>query len=296
MIGLPSNVPTEKHTLFLKRYTRITHNTEHLFLFAADQKMEHLNDDFFGPNIPEEVNHPEHIFSIAQQAPIGAFATHLGLITRYAQQYRDISYIVKLNGKTHLSKTEPYSKQLWSIQDVLDLEKNIPHICGVGYTIYLGSHYEKEMLTEAAQIIQQAHQHGLIAILWIYPRGKDVANERSPELIAGAAGVAASLGADFVKVHQPEQPQDLYQAVQAAGTTKVIVSGGTLQDPQNFLELTYRNLIEGKVAGMAVGRNIFQHSLSQALALTHALAALIYNKKNSKEAYTLYKEMFNITL
>jgi DhnA family fructose-bisphosphate aldolase class Ia len=63
-------------------------------------------------------------------------------------------------------------------------------ILGLGYTIYLGSENEGEMLAQAAQLVFQAHQAGLVTVLWIYPRGKAVKDEKDPHLIAGAAGNA----------------------------------------------------------------------------------------------------------
>jgi fructose-bisphosphate aldolase/6-deoxy-5-ketofructose 1-phosphate synthase len=58
---------------------------ERFFLFAGDQKVEHLNKDFFGEGIPESSCDPEHMFKIASQSPISAFATQLGLISLYGQ-------------------------------------------------------------------------------------------------------------------------------------------------------------------------------------------------------------------
>jgi DhnA family fructose-bisphosphate aldolase class Ia len=40
----------------------------------------------------------------------------------------------------------------------------------------------------------------LITVLWVYPSGKAVADEKDPHLIAGAPGVAACFGSNFVKV------------------------------------------------------------------------------------------------
>jgi DhnA-type fructose-1,6-bisphosphate aldolase and related enzymes len=34
------------------------------------------------------------------------------------------------------------------------------------------------MLSAAAQAIFEAHQNGLVTVLWIYPRGKAVGNEK----------------------------------------------------------------------------------------------------------------------
>ena len=60
-----------------------------------------------------------------------------------------------------------------------------------------GSEYEHEMMSEAAQFIRQAHELGMITVVWMYPRGKAVANEKDPQLISGAAGVAACIGGRF---------------------------------------------------------------------------------------------------
>ena len=60
------------------------------------------------------------------------------------------------------------------------------------------------MLQGAAQLCYEAHREGLLTVLWVYPRGKAVPNERDPHLIAGCAGLAATLGADFCKVNYPK--------------------------------------------------------------------------------------------
>lgn len=280
---MPADIPQEKQAAFEKRYKTITKDTERLFIFAADQKMEHLNKDFFGPGLLEEINTPKHVFSIAQKSPIGCFATHLGLITRYGSEYSEIPYIAKLDGKTSLNKGEPYSQQMWTVDDALAL--NVSNLCGVGYTIYLGSDYEREMLTEAATIVKNAHRNGLVAILWIYPRGKNIPDEHDADLIAGAAGIAASLGADFVKIQKPSGPaSNLQQAVQAAGNTKVIVSGGATQDQKLFLKEVYENIHEGNTAGAAVGRNIFQHTEDEAIKIATALSKITYQGISLEDA------------
>jgi DhnA family fructose-bisphosphate aldolase class Ia len=290
MIAIPASVPEHQHEVFKKNYSAITKNTERLFIFAVDQKMEHLNEDFSGSDLAPEINNPKHVFKIAKNSPIGAFASHVGLISRYAPEYPNLPYLTKLDGKTNLNKSEPYSQQLWSVKDALDLNINLH---AVGYTIYLGSDYERDMLTEAAQIITDAHQHGLVTVLWIYPRGKNVPDQDDPNVIAGAAGMAASLGADFVKIRKPSGfTANLQQAVQAAGNTKVLVSGGIKQNPKDFLQEVYDNIHEGKTAGGAIGRNIFQLPQKQAIALSTALSRVIYQNIAVQEALDLYKSLY----
>ncbi len=277
-IIIPATVPAEKQELYKKNYSTITKERGKLLLFAADQKMEHLNEDFFGPGLAPEINNPEHVFTIATESNIGVFAAHLGLISRYASQYPKVNYLPKLDGKTNLSPGEPYSQQLWTVNDAITVAQNAKvNVCGVGYTVYVGSEYEREMLTEAATIVKNAHAQGLLAILWMYPRGKQITNQLDANLIAGAAGLGASLGADFVKVNEPETgPAALVQAVQAAGNTKVLVSGGAAIEPEKCIERVKQQLTQGHVAGVAVGRNIFQHPLNQAITIANQLATLVY--------------------
>jgi DhnA family fructose-bisphosphate aldolase class Ia len=148
------------------------------------------------------------------------------------------------------------------------------------------------MLHEAAQIIQQAHQNGLVAILWIYLRGKAVLEERNPQLSAGAAGVAATLGADFVKIKSPEAnvklstTEALQEVVTSAGKTKVLCAGGSKQDPADFLRELHGQLTQGKTSGAAVGRNIYQHSPEQGIKLAKAIAGLIYENYSLEQALT----------
>jgi fructose-bisphosphate aldolase/6-deoxy-5-ketofructose 1-phosphate synthase len=288
---VPADVPQAMHKQFMHNYNAITHSTDRLFLFACDQKIEHMDLDFQGTGIHSDARDPEHVFNIASQSPVGALAAHFGLIARYGSKYPKIDYIVKLNGKTNVVSTkqhEPLSDQLWSVEDVVALKKHSKlSICGVGYTIYLGSEFEHIMLKQAAQIIRQAHEHGLVAIIWIYLRGKAITNDTDPVLLAGATGVANSLGADFVKIKPPADAKHLMRAVAAAGNTGVICSGGEKIDTQDFFAELHAQLKAG-TRGCATGRNIFQRSEKEACAFAHAIAALVYDDVSVKEAIKIY--------
>jgi DhnA family fructose-bisphosphate aldolase class Ia len=288
-IVVPADVPQKMSTLFQENYAKITAHTDRLFLFSCDHKIEHLHDDF-DPEFSatsQEATHPEHFFQIAAQGRVGALATQLELIARYGMQYKSINYIAKLNSKTNLiapEQQDPYSAPLWHVDDVIRLKADTNlSLCGIGVTIYPGSEYEDAMLSFAAHQIFEAHQQGLVAIAWMYPRGTAVHQENDPHLIAGVAGMANALGADFVKIKTPFTPsyqtslQALAQCVAAAGNTKVITSGGPLIPITQFLTLVYDQLHTGTTAGAAVGRNIFQHPVPYAINITKALAALIYD-------------------
>lgn len=295
-IIIPTDVPRDKKNRFTQNYTAITKETNRIFIFSCDQKIEHLHDDFNpeDDDVSDEAIDPEHFFKIGSQGRIGALATHLELIARYAPRYPKIPYIAKLNAKTNLvpeTNKDPVSAPLWEVKDVLHLIKEgTASICGVGVTIYLGSEFEDKMMHFAAQSIFEAHKEGLLAIIWMYPRGKAIKDDTDAHLLAGAAGAANSLGADVVKIKPPHAQDDktsaqlLKEIVSAAGNTKVICSGGSKKEPEPFLQRLYDQLHIGGVAGTATGRNIFQNSLPRAIAMTNAISTLVYDNSSLKQA------------
>ena len=282
-VRVPGDVPADMRERYIDNYLKATRNTGHLMLFACDQKIEHLNDDFFGEGIDISDGEPEHMFKIGSQGVIGILAGQRGLIAHYAPDYPDINYLVKMNSKTHLVKTsqdDPYSPQLYDIQVVADLVDNGVNVVGVGYTIYLGSEYEATMMSEAGQLIADAHALGLVVVLWIYPRGKAVANEKDAHLIAGAAGTACCLGSDFVKVNPPKgddaqtSAEKLVECSKSSGRTGLVCAGGSTVDATTFLTQLWEQIHVGGAVGNATGRNLHQRSLDEAVRLTKAISAI----------------------
>ena len=299
-ILVPLDVPKAARENYINNYLTITRRSGRLMLFAGDQKVEHLNNDFYGEGIHPDDGDPEHLFRIASQANIGVFATQLGLIARYGSSYADVPYLVKLNSKTNLVKTpqsDPFSNQWLDVKQVVDFRDNSGlNILAVGYTVYLGSEYESEMLHQAARIVSNAHQHGLISVLWIYPRGKAVADEKDPHLIAGATGVAACLGSDFVKVNYPkkegcESKEIFKEVIRAAGLTKVVCAGGSSDDVEVFLKRLHDQIHVSGASGNATGRNIHQKSLKEAIRMCNAIYAITVDGETVNEAMKIYSKV-----
>lgn len=296
-VRVPLDVMPEYKDTYRENFLAATKGTGRLMLYACDQKFEHLNADFYGEGIDPSDADPEHLFQIGAQGYVGVLAAQRGLIARYAADYPEVNYLVKMNSKTNLIKTsqaDPYSPMLSDLDAVLNMREMGANIVGVGYTIYLGSEFEAQMIEEAGQLVADAHAYGLLVVLWVYPRGKAVADEKAPALIAGAAGCAACLGADFVKVNPPKaQGEDpaglLKQATMAAGRCGVVCAGGSTVDAETFLTQLYDQIHVGGARGNATGRNIHQRSLDEAVRLTKAICAVTYSDYDPQEALDVYK-------
>ncbi|MDA3935268.1 MAG: aldolase [Actinomycetota bacterium] len=296
-VRVPIDVPADMRDTYIESYVAATQGSGRLMLFACDQKIEHLNDDFHGEGISAADGEPEHLFRIGSQGVTGILAGQRGLVAHYAADYPDINYLVKMNSKTPLVKTsqeDPYSPQLYDIQTVLDLRDNGVNIVGIGYTIYIGSEYESQMMMEAAQLIADAHSLGMIVVLWMYPRGKAVAAEKDAHLIAGVAGVALCLGADFVKVNPPAGTDDatsaelLKEASAAAGRCGLVCAGGSTVDAKTFLTQLWEQIHVGGAVGNATGRNIHQRDLGEAVRLTKAISAITLADYDAERALRVF--------
>lgn len=308
-VRVPADVMPEARDLYIDNYMKATRETGRLMLFACDQKVEHMNKDFYdgGKDISMDDAEPEHLFKIGKEGVIGVLAGQRGLIAQYANDYPEINYLIKMNSKTNLVGTkqeDPYSPQLYDLGDVLAMREAGVNIVGLGYTIYLGSEYEATMMAEAGELIAQAHANGLLVVLWIYPRGKAVTAEKDPDLIAGAAGVALCLGADFVKVNPPkpegEDTRTPYEALKiasmAAGRTGLVCAGGSTVDAETFLTQLYNQIHVGGACGNATGRNIHQRSLDEAVRLTKAISAITLSDYSVADAMEVFEGKKEYTL
>jgi fructose-bisphosphate aldolase/6-deoxy-5-ketofructose 1-phosphate synthase len=125
-----------------------------------------------------------------------------------------------------------------------------------------------------------------------------VGEELDPHLIAGVAGVAASLGTDVVKVSYPlakdgNVAERFREAVLAAGRTKVICAGGKGVKAEEFLTRLYEQIHVSGAAGNATGRNIHQLPLEEAIRFCNAIYAVSVENKTVAEALAIFHQGSN---
>lgn len=235
-------------------------------LLAYDQGMEHGPTDFNDENVD-----PQKILDIAESGFFTGVIFQKGIAEKYHNpQVNKVPLVVKLNGKTNLVKDEdPYSPQVCSVEEAVALGAS-----AVGYTVYIGSEFEARMTAEFGRVEEEAHARGLPVIAWMYPRGRNVADEKNPKTIAYAARVGLELGADIVKVNWPGDAESFRWVVESAAKTKVVVAGGSKESLDEFLAKTKEILAAGGI-GLAVGRNVWQ--AENPLEVAEKIAKIIWS-------------------
>ena len=255
-----------------------------LVILPVDQGFEHGPARSFAANPP--AYDPRYHFELAIEAGCNAYAAPLGFLQAAAAAFAgDVPLILKLNNHDSLvSEADPVPAVTGSVGDALRLG-----CVGVGFTIYPGSAYIREMYEDLREIAEEARAHGLVVVVWSYPRGSGLSKEGETaiDIVAYAAQIAAQLGAHLIKVKLPSahvetaEARRVYEAqavpvetlaqrvrhvVQSAfdGRRIVIFSGGAkAADEAVFNEV--RAIRDGGGFGSIIGRNSFQRPRAEAL-------------------------------
>jgi len=234
-------------------------------LLAYDQGLEHgPSTDFNDKNID-----PSFVMDLAVRGGFSGVIFQKGVAERFYDG--KVPLIVKVNGKSALVKGDPVSRQVCSVEYAVSLGAK-----GIGYTIYLGSEHEAAMFQEFGRIQEEAHERGLPAIAWVYPRGAAVANDTAKEIVSYASRAALELGADAAKIKYTGDPDSFSWAVKAGAGMKVFMSGGPKAPTDEAFLLQVQGAMDAGATGLAVGRNAWQNA--NPLKMADSLRKVIFER------------------
>lgn len=244
-------------------------------ILAYDHGLEHGPVDF--KPVPESAD-PAHVFRIAQHDAVTCIATQKGVAEGYYHQYADdVNLLLKLNGTSNLWEPDDYySPKNCSVQYAVE-ELGAS---AVGYTMYAGSDYEGRMFEEFRQVQEEARRFGVPVVMWAYPRGRPIKNDKKTKTIRYGARIGLELGADMVKVKFPGSRTAMENVVDGTGKMKLVMSGGSKTSDRDFLEDVHATIAAGG-NGLAVGRNIFQRENPQ--EMLDMLEKVIYDGKTPEK-------------
>ncbi len=258
--------------------------TGKVVILPVDQGFEHGPARSFAPN-PAAYD-PHYHFQLAIDAGLSAYAAPLGMIEAGAGTFAgQIPLILKANSANSHSIAKDQAVTA-SVKDALRLGCS-----AIGFTIYPGSDDQYEMFEEVRALAEEAKTVGLAVVIWSYPRGGKLSKEGETaiDVTAYAAHMAALLGAHIVKVKPPTAFIEQAEAKQAYEKAKldisslaariahvvqstfdgrrlVVFSGGAAKTEPDILA-EVRELHQGGATGSIIGRNSFQRSRDEALAL-----------------------------
>lgn len=155
--------------------------------------------------------------------------------------------------------------------------------------LYPGSVSERVNFQECADLLRSSLDLDIPVILEALPFGLGQTEKYTLENVAFAARLAAELGADVIKVPYPvdAKPGDFKKVIDQVWVPVVILGGAALNDDAALLKMT-EDAMDAGAAGVAIGRNVWQHRHPAAIA--RSLAAIVHQDVSALEALALLKE------
>ncbi|MET0029418.1 MAG: class I fructose-bisphosphate aldolase [Candidatus Thiodiazotropha sp.] len=272
----------------------------YLSILPVDQGIEHSAGASFAPN-PIYFD-PAKIVELAIEGGCNAVASTLGVLGSVARQYaHKIPFLVKLNHNELLTYPAIYDQTLFaSVEQAFDMGA-----VAVGATIYFGSPESRRQIMEISEAFQQAHELGMVTVLWAYLRNSSfkvdgVDYHTAADLTGQANHLAATLEADIVKQKQAignggyraikfgkthdkvyselttDHPIDLvrYQVANCyMGRAGLINSGGSSSGEGDLAQAVRTAVINKRAGGMGMisGRKAFQRPMNEGVDLLNAI-------------------------
>lgn len=272
--------------------------TGKMIILPVDQGFEHGPARSFAPN-PAGYD-PHYHYQLAIDAGLNAFAAPLGMIEAGADTFAgQIPTILKVNSANSLMSDTAGKNQAVtaSVDDALRLGCS-----AIGFTIYPGSDMALDMIEEIVEMRKEAAAKGIASVVWSYPRGEAITKdgETAIDVAAYAAQIAALIGAHVIKIKLStdhlmlpeakkvyedkqiaiaEQAERVAHCMQASfnGRRIVVFSGGAAKGADAVYD-DARAIRDGGGNGSIIGRNSFQRSRDDALAMLQKLVDIYLGK------------------
>lgn len=231
-----------------------------------------------GP-IPGIINLREPVEKVAAGGA-DAIVIHKGNVRAgHRGKGNDIGLIIHISGSTSLSP-DPNSKVLvCTVEEAIKLGAD-----AISIQVNLGAEDEKDMLRDFGTIARDCNEWGMPLLAMVYTRGKKVTNENDAKVVKHAARVAAEIGADIVKVSYTGSAETFKEVVDACAIP-VIIAGGEKAESDKDVLVSIKDAISVGGAGVAVGRNVFQHK--DPIKMTKAITSIIHGNASIEEAMAI---------
>jgi predicted phospho-2-dehydro-3-deoxyheptonate aldolase len=151
----------------------------------------------------------------------------------------------------------------------------------VSVHVNIGSPTTADMMADAGIVAHDCRLLGVPLLVMVYPRGPDIDDPYDPELVAHCARAAEEVGADIVKTNYTGDTESFARVVGSIRSPVITAGGPPSDDPLAPLRQA-AGTIEAGGAGVACGRNVFQHKDPE--AMTRALASVIFDGSSPEQA------------
>ena len=209
----------------------------------------------------------------------GLFVTR-GVLRSSVPSNTSVPIILRVSGGTSIIGADLSNETITtSIDEIIRL-----NAAAVGISIFVGSDYEKQTLTNLSQLVNQCEPYG-IPVMAVTAVGKEL-EKRTGRYLALSCRIAAELGARIVKTYY--SPDDFDKVVEGCPVPVVIAGGPKCETELEVFEFVHDGIQKGAI-GVNLGRNVWQNR--HPVPMMRALHAVIHDNATPSEAQELYHDL-----
>jgi putative autoinducer-2 (AI-2) aldolase len=154
----------------------------------------------------------------------------------------------------------------------------------VSMSVFIGSKYEHESLSNLARLVDTCEDYGIPAMA-VTAVGKEL-EKREARYLALCCRVAAEHGARVVKTYYCKEK---FEKVVEGCPVPIVIAGGPKTETQlEVFDFVYDGIQKGAI-GVNLGRNIWQSEYP--VAAIRAIRAIIHENHTPKEALDLFEQV-----
>jgi fructose-bisphosphate aldolase/2-amino-3,7-dideoxy-D-threo-hept-6-ulosonate synthase len=201
---------------------------------------------------------------------------HKGLVeVGFRGSDKDIGLIVHLSAGTSLSPDPLCKTIVTTVEEAVALGAD-----AISVHINVGAVDTAKMMSEVSEVVRDCKRFGMPLMMMMYPRGAKVPNEKDVNAVKMVARIGAELGADIVKTNYTGSKESFMEVV-AGCPVPVIIAGGCKGTDREVLQMI-RDAMDAGAAGVAMGRNAFQHK--EPKKIINAVSLIIHKNYSVDEA------------
>lgn len=201
-----------------------------------------------------------------------------GVLRSAVVQNLDLPVILRVSGGTTVVGGDLANEIITtSLEEVIRLNAT-----AVGISVFIGSDYEKQTLSNLADLVNRCEKYG-IPVMAVTAVGKEL-EKRDSRYLGLCCRVAAELGARVVKTYWCE---DFDKVVGGCPVPVVMAGGPKCETEKEVFDFVHDGMQKGAI-GLNLGRNVWQHP--HPVAMMKALNAIIHDNCSVKDAVGIFND------
>ena len=247
----------------MKRMNRIFKPDGKTVIIAMDHGM--------GMNVNPALDETEAKLKAIVRGGADAILTTFGIMQKYGHILQDVAVILRADGgySSLPSEAGGHPRLLFSVEDALRLGADAVVCNG-----FPGTPNEQDCMKNVAELARQGAEWQVPVMAEMLPGGFGKLVPWNVDNIRLAARTGCEYGANIIKTTFAGTPEEYKQVVDASYQPVVILGGEATKDLAGLFDCIENAMTIG-VAGVAIGRNVWNHPDPE--AVTRALVDLVHN-------------------